>query len=162
MHKFNIQSEISVCETDELSPLQRDLLLRAKAACNAAYAPYSRFRVGAALLLEDGTVVVGSNQENAAYPLTLCAERVAIFAAMSQKPDARISHIAITVQTQTGAVDRPVSPCGSCRQVIYETELRCKRDIELILQGDTGSVYLVPTVKHLLPLMFDASFLDKK
>ncbi len=162
MHKLTLHSEISVFEPADLSAQQQELLARAKAACANAYAPYSNFRVGAALLLESGAVVIGSNQENAAYPLTLCAERVAIFAALSQQPDARISSIAITIQSQKGNIDRPVSPCGSCRQVIYETELRCERDIELILQGDTGSVYLVPSVKSLLPLMFDASFLDKK
>jgi cytidine deaminase len=162
MHKINFQREITAyIGAEELLPLQAKLLAEAKLAALDAYAPYSNFRVGAAILLDDeaGTIVRGSNQENAAYPVTICAERVAIFSALTQLPKAKIKKIAITVITVSGKMNRPLSPCGSCRQVIYETELRVGNDIELIMQGDSGEVYVVPTVKDILPLMFDASFL---
>lgn len=162
MHKINFGSEITAYTgAEELSPLQAKLLAAAKLAAADAYAPYSNFKVGAAVLLDDAaeTIVLGSNQENAAYPVTICAERVAIYSALTQLPKAKIKKIAITVITASGKANRPLSPCGSCRQVIYETELRVGNDIELIMQGDSGEVYVVPTVKDILPLMFDASFL---
>jgi cytidine deaminase len=162
MHKLSLNSEISVfTDFNQLEPIQQLLLQKAKEAATNAYAPYSNFKVGAAVLLADeaGTIVLGSNQENAAYPVTICAERVAIYSALTQYPNAVISRIAITIISSNQNVVRPVSPCGSCRQVIYETELRCKRDIELIMQGDSGEIYVLPTVKNILPLMFDASFL---
>lgn len=143
----------------ELPLADQQLLAQAKRAAQGAYAPYSRFQVGAAALLDDGTIVLGSNQENAAYPVTMCAERNAIFAAAAQFPDKKVVKVAITVQTEGQRVDRPVPPCGSCRQALYESELRYANNIELILQGDTGEIYHIPSIKSILPLLFDAKFL---
>ena len=160
MRKLNISAEIRVYESPaELPEEDARLLQQAKNACHTAYAPYSRFKVGAALILENGEVVIGSNQENAAFPVTMCAERNAIFAASAQYPNMPIKKIAITVISNLGNITKPIPPCGSCRQAIYEYEIRHKKDIELILQGDSGQVYVVDTMKDLLPLLFDSSFL---
>lgn len=160
MKKFTVQAEI-YCAThpNELPEADAQLLARAKKAAQQAYAPYSHFKVGAAVRLANGVVVIGNNQENAAYPVTLCGERVAIFAAAAQYPDVPVEAVAITVQTKNRGVDRPVPPCGSCRQVLYEYELRHKNPIRLILQGDSGDIYCTDTVQALLPLVFDASYL---
>ena len=146
-------------EENELMPIQRELLEKARLAASGAYAPYSNFRVGAAALLSNGLIIQGSNQENAAYPVTMCAERTAIFAAAAQFPQEKIERIAITVITPEQKVKQPVPPCGSCRQAIYESELRYAQPIELILRGEAGQIYIIPSVKILLPLLFDASFL---
>ena len=160
MKKFTVQAEIyRAAHIDELPEADAQLLLQAKAAAQNAYAPYSQFKVGAAVRLTNGEVVIGNNQENAAYPVTLCAERVAVFAASAQYPNVPIEAIAITVATADGTVDRPVPPCGSCRQVLYEYESRDDAPIRLILQGDKGEIYCTNDVKSLLPLMFDSSFL---
>lgn len=160
MKKFTVQADIYCAQhPDELSEADAQLLQRAKAAAEQAYAPYSQFRVGAAVRLANGVIVIGNNQENAAYPVTLCGERVAIFSAAAQYPDVAVEAVAITIKSVTGAIDRPVPPCGSCRQVLYEYETRHKHPIRLILQGDKGDIYCTDTVKALLPLVFDASFL---
>lgn len=162
MRKINFQSEIAVAaSTDDLTETDAMLLERAKLAAKDAYAPYSKFNVGAAVLLADGTVVIGNNQENAAFPVTLCGERNAIFAASAQYPNIPIVACAITVETEGKQIKTPVPPCGSCRQVIYETELRHKTPIRLILQGDSGDIYLVDTIKDILPLLFDSSYLER-
>ncbi|MCH2044924.1 MAG: cytidine deaminase [Saprospiraceae bacterium] len=160
MKKKIIKAEVEVFENeDELSRNNRELLAAAKDAASRAYAPYSKFQVGAALLLENGEIILGSNQENAAYPVTICAERTAIFAAATQFPDIPILKIAITIISPEANINRPVPPCGSCRQVIYETELRYSKNIEIFMQGDHGIIYKVKSIKDLLPLLFDASFL---
>ena len=162
MHKLSLTSEISVfSNVEELDADRQILLEKAKIAAQDAYAPYSNFKVGAAVLLDDGkdTIVLGSNQENASYPVGLCAERVAIYSAVTQYPRTPIKRIAITIISVNKDIVKPISPCGACRQVIYETELRGQQDIELILQGDLGDIYVLPTVKGILPLMFDSSFL---
>ena len=105
---------------EELSKEDQDLLQQATAACKKAYAPYSRFYVGAAILLENGKIVTGNNQENAAYPSGLCAERVAIFKASADYPAAQIKTIAVTASSEEFDIDHPVSPCGACRQVLKE------------------------------------------
>ncbi len=160
MHKLTIANDIAVySNTQELDTERLSLLQRAREAAANAYAPYSNFKVGSAVLLDNGQIVIGSNQENASYPLTMCAERNALASAASQYPTAKILRVAITIISTNGNIMRPVSPCGACRQVIYENEFRTKHDIELILQGDGGEVYVMPTVKTILPLMFDATFL---
>jgi cytidine deaminase len=160
MKSIQFQAEYLVYESEAELPLaDQQLLAQAKQAAKGAYAPYSRFNVGAAALLDDGTVILGSNQENAAYPVTMCAERNAIFAAAAQFPHKKVVKVAITVQTEGQRVDRPVPPCGSCRQALYESELRYAHNIELILQGDCGEVYHIPSIKSILPLLFDAKFL---
>ncbi len=160
MKKLKLQSEIEIAQhISELKQIDADLLSKAKLAAKNAYAPYSNFKVGAAVLLQNGITVIGNNQENAAYPLTLCAERNAIFSASAQYPNTPMIAVAITIISKNQDIDRPVPPCGSCRQVIYENETRHQHNIRLILQGDTGEIFLVKTVKDILPLLFDASYL---
>ncbi|WBM73555.1 cytidine deaminase [Saprospira grandis] len=146
-------------KAEELPAIEAELLLRAHAACDTAYAPYSEFRVGAAALLENGEIVLGSNQENAAYPSTICAERAALFSAAAQFPGVAIRAVAIRVKTAGERVERPISPCGACRQVLFEFEWRQETPIQLLLQGDKGDIYRIASTKSLLPLLFDPSFL---
>lgn len=143
----------------ELNKADKALLKAAKKSLKDAYAPYSKFKVGAALRLKNGKVVIGSNQENASFPLTLCAERVAIFAAAAKYPTEAVEAIAITATSGSQVLDKPVTPCGSCRQVISESEYRFKQDIRVILHGEKGEVYVLHSIKDILPLTFDANFL---
>jgi len=160
MKKITFNTSIEVYSNNsELKETDASLLKEAKEAVNHAYAPYSQFKVGAAVLLENGTTVIGNNQENAAYPLCLCAERVALFAAASQYPDVPVKAIAISAKSQNKKLNTPVAPCGSCRQAIYESEFRGKSPIRLIIQGETGDIYCMDTIKDLLPLTFNADFL---
>jgi cytidine deaminase len=160
MKKLRLESEIKIADhINELETADHQLLSRAKEAAKDAYAPYSNFKVGAAVLLKDGKIVIGNNQENAAYPVTICGERNAIFSASAQYPNTPIIAVAITIISKDQNINRPVPPCGSCRQVIYETEMRHKQDIRIILQGDTGEIYLINSIKDILPLLFDASYL---
>jgi cytidine deaminase len=157
MKKITITSEIE--EYSSASELQQEdqaLLSKAKEAGNHAYAPYSAFHVGAALRLENGVVVTGSNQENVAYPSGLCAERVAIFSAGANYPNVPVVTIAITCSSTKFVVNRPLSPCGACRQVIAEYERKSGKSIRIILAGESGVVYAVNSVKDLLPLSFEA------
>lgn len=160
MKQLLLQSAINVYANEqELAAADAALLQSAKKAALDAYAPYSHFKVGAAALLQNGRVVIGSNQENAAYPLGLCAERTALFAAGAQYPGVPIVKLAVTIISQQQNIDRPVPPCGSCRQVIYEYENRYETDIAVLLQGDSGEVYAFPTIKTILPLLFDSTYL---
>ena len=129
----------------------------ARQAAQKAYAPYSEFQVGAAILLENGEVLSGSNQENASYPLCLCAERVAIAAASPHEH--AIEALAVMARNPRSPLTQPISPCGACRQVILESEIRFQQPIKIILYGETGEVYVVNSAKSLLPLGFDAHFL---
>lgn len=144
---------------DELDSDNRDLVYEATDACSKAYSPYSGFSVGAAVKCSDGRVVKGNNQENAAYPSGLCAERVAIFSAVSQHPETIITHLAITVRTAGGTVQMPVAPCGACRQVIAEYEHRQKGKIEIIFSSETGKTIVVTGIDSLLPFTFNSDFL---
>ena len=119
-----------------------------------SYAPYSRFHVGTALMLDNGKVVVGSNQENAAYPSGLCAERVAIFHAGAVYPKAKILKMAITAASEQRLVSEPIPPCGACRQSIAEYELTQDTPIEIWFMGETGTVYKSDSLKNLLPMVF--------
>lgn len=157
---INVQTTIEVYEdASQLASNEQMLLQRAKAALPNAYAPYSGFHVSAAVLLENGETLAGANQENAAYPMCLCAERVALGAAHSQFPGVPVTMIAITVQNLKKPVTQPAAPCGACRQVICEMEQRFGNDIEIIMQGETGEIYKLKSGKDLLPLSFDSSFL---
>jgi len=140
----------------ELEEEDRQLLSMAGEATKSAYAPYSHFHVGAAVLLENGKVVRGSNQENAAYPSGLCAERVALFSAGSQYPDVKIKKIAVTAFLEGSEVPHPVSPCGDCRQVMAEYEHRYGTDIRLIMVSEGGKILLSDNVKTILPFMFNS------
>ena len=145
---------------DELNDEDRNLMHQAIKATETAYAPYSNFKVGAALLLENGIIVKGSNQENAAYPSGLCAERVALFTSGSQYPDVKIKSIAVTAFANEKLTPHPVSPCGDCRQVMAEYEHRHHKNIRLIMIGNEGKVFVFDGVKLLLPFMFDADSLN--
>ena len=124
-----------------------------------AYAPYSKFRVGTAILLDNGKIVRGSNQENAAYPSGLCAERVAIFQAGAIYPHAKILKMAITAASDTNKTIEPIPPCGACRQSIAEYEIRQDTQIEMYFMGETGQVYKSDSLKNLLPLLFNKNVL---
>ena len=138
----------------ELAAEDAALINAAKAAIDNAYAPYSNFKVAAAVLLENGKVVTGTNQENASFPAGICAEGTALSAASSLYPNVAIKKIAITVKRDKNPVDRPLAPCGICRQRILEYETRFDSKIEIIMMGETGEIYSVKTVKDLLPLNF--------
>lgn len=143
---------------EALAANDRLLVEAAVSAMQTAYAPYSQFQVGAALLLDDGTIVPGSNQENAAYPSGLCAERVAFFAAGSQHPDKRMLAVAITTSYP---LPQPISPCGACRQVMAEYELKQGASIRIILASNGGSVMIVEQARDLLPMYFSGEWLRK-
>lgn len=137
----------------ELPDLDRQLVDEAILATDNSYAPYSHFRVGAAIRLSDGSIVRGANQENAAFSVTICAERSAIFAAQANHPELSILSIAIAARNDNGLMDHPVSPCGSCRQVILEMEERYKQPVRVLLYGKER-VYQLDTIRDLLPLCF--------
>jgi len=139
---------------DEL-PEQDALLVReARKVTGNAYAPYSNFNVGAIAQLSNGKTVTGTNQENAAYPVGICAERVLLSTAASIFPNIAIDTIAISYDNKNGKSDRPISPCGICRQTLLEFEERVKQPIRLILSGLAGKIYVIQKSSHLLPLSF--------
>ena len=145
--------------TTDLPNDVQDLMEQAVTIRKNAYAPYSKFRVGVALVLDNGKFIVGSNQENAAYPSGLCAERVAIFYAGSLYPDAKVLKMAITAASDTNQTTIPIPPCGSCRQSIAEYEIRQETPIEIYFMGEIGTIYKSESLKNLLPFMFDKKFL---
>jgi cytidine deaminase len=141
-----------------LAPEDASLLRLAGEAAEKAYAPYSRFRVGAAGKMKDGSVVTGSNQENASFPAGLCAERVLLATASSLFPGMSIETIAISSMDPDGhSHDHPISPCGICRQSLLEFQQRVKKPVRLILGGLRGKVYLIADASFLLPLAFTGS-----
>ncbi len=160
MKKETLSLELIVYETEaELSSEDASLMKRAREAREDAYAPYSDFKVGAAVLLENGEVVIGNNQENASYPSGLCAERVAVFHAGARYPGKSILKIAIAAGASGKPLTKPAAPCGNCRQSIFEYENRQGRPIELLLMGGSGEVYKCPSIRGLLPLAFGREFL---
>lgn len=160
MKEININTQLTVFESlNELSSNEQSLMQRAIEIRKNAYAPYSKFKVGAAILLDNGQVVVGSNQENAAYPSGLCAERVAIFQSGAVYPDAKIVKMAITAGSTENATTKPIPPCGACRQSIFEYEFKQDANIEIFFMGETGEVYKSNSIANLLPLTFDKNFL---
>ncbi len=160
MKEERFQVSYLVYENEDALPSEDALLLAgARKAMDSAYAPYSRFLVGAAALLENGQIIFGSNQENASFPLALCAERVALAAVESAFPNAKIMAMAIAIRNLKRKIERPAAPCGACRQVIAEKEWRQKSPFRIILQGETGPVYVLPSGKDLLPLTFDPEYL---
>ncbi|WP_016990612.1 cytidine deaminase [Flavobacterium sp. ACAM 123] len=160
MRKISITSQFSAYSTlQELPNDVQNLMEQAVAIRKKAYAPYSKFRVGAALLLDNGNTVLGSNQENAAYPSGLCAERVAIFQAGAIYPEAKILKMAITAASDFNKTIAPIPPCGACRQSIAEYETQQETPIEIYFMGETGDIYKSDSLKNLLPFMFDKNFL---
>lgn len=132
------------------------LLLSARQAAESAYAPYSNFFVGAAILLENGVIVKGSNQENAAYPSGLCAERTAIFAAGANYPTQKILMVAVTAKRKNESLFLAANPCGACRQVLSEYENKQNQPIKVIMEAGNGKVYTCDSVNMLLPLKFSS------
>lgn len=160
MKEISITTKFTAFDSiDDLTDDIKALMLEAIAIRKKAYAPYSKFRVGAALLLDNGKVVLGSNQENAAYPSGLCAERVAIFQAGAVYPDAKIICMAITAASDSNTTAAPIPPCGACRQSIAEYEFKQDSPIEIYFTGEIGAVYKSDSLKNLLPFMFDKNFL---
>jgi cytidine deaminase len=139
---------------DDLDTESKYLTHKAKDALPHAHAPYSKFTVGAALLLEDGTVVTGINYENAAYPSGMCAERVALYAAASQHPDKKITKIAIVARKKNGKDLLPATSCGPCRQVLLEFELNQNKNIEVVMQDQNHHWIKAPSAASLLPFSF--------
>ena len=138
MKEINTGSTAFIYEDiNELSDVDKNLMKVAVEATKTAYAPYSGFNVGAALLMEDGSIIIGNNQENAAYPSGMCAERVAIWKAGSSFPNKKVKKIAITAVSSNKQLDKPVGPCGACRQTLLEYEINQKEDVEVFLDDDS-------------------------
>lgn len=160
MKEITITTQFKVFDSVQDLPNDiQDLMTQAVEVRKNAYAPYSKFRVGVAIFLDNGKIVVGSNQENAAYPSGLCAERVAIFYAGAVYPEAKILKMAITAASDTNQTTAPIPPCGSCRQSIAEYEIRQETPIEIYFMGEIGAIYKSESLKNLLPFMFDKKFL---
>jgi len=160
MKKVEIITHTTIFESvDELSTRVKELMNRAIEVKQTAYAPYSKFKVGAALLLENGEIITGNNQENAAYPSGMCAERVAIWRASSQFPNVKILKLAISASSSTHKLTEPVAPCGGCRQTLSEYEIKQQEKMEVYFMGEEGKVLKTDSIAELLPLAFDKSFL---
>lgn len=160
MKDIIISTQFSVFECVEQLPNDiQDLMSQAVEVRKNAYAPYSNFRVGASLLLDNGKIVLGSNQENAAFPSGLCAERVAVFQAGAIYPNAKILKMAITAASDNNQTTAPIPPCGACRQSIAEYEIKQELPIEIYFMGEIGLIYKSDSLKNLLPFMFDKNFL---
>ncbi|WP_308777341.1 cytidine deaminase [uncultured Bacteroides sp.] len=158
MKEVKIEINIRSYSYDELDEKDRQLIDAAKEATLRSYAPYSRFAVGAAVLLENGKIITGTNQENAAYPSGTCAERTTLFYANSEYPDQAVVTLAIAAKSPDGFLERPIPPCGSCRQVLLETEQRYKHPMRILLYSK-NEIYLLQGTKNLLPLSFGSEFL---
>lgn len=159
MKKLCIKTSLASYSMEELSESDRALILEAKEMTKKSYSPYSHFQVGAAALLADGTIVKGSNQENAAYPSGLCAERTTLFAANANHPDQPVKALAIACFTAGHFTDEPGAPCGSCRQVMLETEHRFGEPMRVLLYGEKA-VYVFDKAEDLLPYGFFAEDLE--
>jgi cytidine deaminase len=161
MKKYQQQFEYEVY--DDLAALpaaDAALLKQARSVTAQAYAPYSRFRVGAAMQMANGAIVTGTNQENASFPVGICAERVALSTASSIYPEVAVETIAVSYHNLDGHSNSPISPCGICRQTLAEYEQRLQHPIRLILGGLEGKVFVIATASHLLPLSFSSTDMD--
>lgn len=160
MNKVTITTNFDVFETIQELPTDiQNLMHEAVAIRKTAYAPYSHFKVGTAILLDNGEIILGSNQENAAYPSGLCAERVAVFFAGAKYPEAKILKMAISAASDNTTTSAPIPPCGACRQSLAEYEIKQNTPIEIYFMGEIGSIYKSDSLKNLLPLLFDKKFL---
>lgn len=161
MKKVDFKFEFKVYESiDELTETDAALLDEARKVTKNAYAPYSHFRVGAAAKLNNGEIITGTNQENASFPLGLCAERVLLANAASMFPQTPIEAMAVSYHNKNGASINPISPCGICRQNLLEYETRFNQPIRIILGGQQGKVYIIEKAAMLLPLSFSADALN--
>ena len=158
MKEINLTTKIRVYSLGECTEIEKNLIEAAKKATFDAYAPYSCFKVGAAVLLNNGEIITGNNQENAAYPSGLCAERTAMFFANANFPHEKVLMLAIAAQNKGEFVNEVVSPCGACRQVLLETENRFGVPMKILLCGG-NHVYVVDSAKDLLPLSFGEEML---
>ncbi|HKJ06343.1 MAG TPA: cytidine deaminase, partial [Flavobacteriaceae bacterium] len=151
MKEINIVTKTTIFDAiDELPQAAQKVMNEAIKAKETAYAPYSKFKVGAALLLENGKIITGNNQENAAYPSGMCAERVAVWKAASTYPNVKIKMLAISASSATQQLTEPVAPCGACRQTLSEYEIVQKNNIEVYFMGETGKVVKTNAVLDLL------------
>lgn len=155
MKELTLQTKVMTCTLEEMDSSMRELVEKAKAMTQNAYCPYSHFHVGAAARLADGQIVAGSNQENAAYPSGLCAERTTLFAANANNPNTPVEALAIACYTQGHYTKDAASPCGACRQVMLETEHRFGKPMQVILYGE-DMCYVFDSAADLLPLNFVA------
>lgn len=160
MQQKQIRINYKEYSTDELYAWQENLILKSVEAQTTSYSPYSNFKVGAAILLEDDSVVLGSNQENAAYPSGLCAERVAIFSCGVMHPTKKIKAIAISASTHKFDLNELLAPCGACRQSMLEYEHRQDEEIKILLKGCDSQVVEFNSVKDLLPIPFNSDALQ--
>jgi len=160
LKKIKIESQLYVYEAlQELPEDVQQLMQSAFTARDNAYAPYSNFYVGAAIMMDNGEIITGSNQENASYPSGLCAERTAIYYAGAKYPQSGIKTMAISAKSLNKEMTRPVPPCGACRQAIAEYEVKQKRPIALYFMGDSGQVFKSDSLENLLPLLFTQDYL---
>lgn len=158
MKKRLLEISYHSCKFEELTPEEKQLVEVARQATYRSYSPYSHFSVGASVLLANGVILSGSNQENAAYPSGLCAERTVLFYANSQYPNQPITMMAIAARSEKGFTEIPITPCGACRQVLAETEKRFEYPIRILLYGETETI-IIDGVKDLLPFLFDEDIL---
>ena len=160
MKEIKIESTLYIFDNIEELPKEAfSLMQKAFEAREKAYAPYSNFSVGAAILLDNNEIITGSNQENASYPSGLCAERTAIYYAGSQYPNAKVVRMAIIAGAKLKETTEPIPPCGACRQAIAEYEIKQETPIEIYFMGETGKVAKSNSLSNLLPLGFDKSVL---
>lgn len=160
MKKITIKTELDVYnDFSELPEPVQELMKAAFEARELAYAPYSQFHVGASILLDSGEIIRGNNQENAAYPSGLCAERTAIYYAGANFPDAKIKMIAISAKANAKETLDPIPPCGACRQAIAEYEVKQQQSIEIYFMGDRGKIFKSNSLQNLLPLLFTQDYL---
>ncbi len=159
MKEINLTTKIRVYLLDECTETEKKLIEEAKQATKKAYARYSDFRVGAALLLDDGTIITGNNQENAAYPSGLCAERTAVFFANANFPQQKVVAIAIAAFNNGKFTKDVITPCGACRQVLLEVENRYRSPMRILMYSDE-EIYVVESVKDILPLSFGDEMLE--
>ena len=160
MKEIKICSNFKVYDSiDDLNDQIKALFNEAKLIRESAYSEYSKFSVGAAVLLENGKILCGSNQENSSYPSGLCAERTVLFYANSKYPNTKIKEIAVISGSINKINENPVAPCGSCRQVISEFQTKQKSDIGLYFKGEKGKIIYTDSINNLLPFKFDSSFL---
>ena len=158
MKQIKLEIVIEAYSYEELTEEDRQLIDVACEATKRSYAPYSHFSVGAAALLANGVIVTGTNQENAAYPSGLCAERTTLFYANSQYPDQAVKTLAIAARTEQDFLDTPIPPCGACRQVLLETEKRFGEPMRILLYSKKD-IYILKGTNGLLPLSFDSDYL---
>lgn len=154
MKTFEVKAKVEELKYDELNPRELELVRLAKEATSRSYAPYSNFRVGAAILLSNGEIITGANQENAAYPSGTCAERSACYYAGATYPDAKFEAIAIAARGTDGEfVDEPCSPCGACRQALLQYELLAGKGVKTLLVG-RDRIYRLESIRSILPFAF--------